>query len=222
MGIIWIVKCGAHAPCWEELHTRVFARDFQLKNFDTWAHVDASFHRNPSPNGLLFFGNSDAAAVGLNRVAEHRQNLANAAILFVVEQPTATLSSRAYMRGVALVVGPADSFGLREFSLNVQRAKIAWDESGESQALASALEYFARRWQLTPRQLQILTRYVHGHELAEIACALGVATATVKKHVRLLLDRTGNVDLREVLRQVHALGYELARTANSEQRTANS
>lgn len=49
----------------------------------------------------------------------------------------------------------------------------------------------ARRWSLTPRQVEVLALVAEGYTNRRIAAELGCASRTVEAHVTALLDKAG-------------------------------
>lgn len=64
--------------------------------------------------------------------------------------------------------------------------------------LAARVHAAARRWHLTPRQVQVLELVARGQANATIAILLGVGTSAIEFHVRAIFDRVG-VDSRAAL-----------------------
>jgi DNA-binding NarL/FixJ family response regulator len=61
---------------------------------------------------------------------------------------------------------------------------------GREQIRADRLEAAARRWELTPKQAEVLGLLVHGLTNRSIATTLGCAESTVELHVTALLRKT--------------------------------
>jgi DNA-binding NarL/FixJ family response regulator len=70
-----------------------------------------------------------------------------------------------------------------EWSLVLTRAPSAHE---------SRLREAALRWQLTPRQTQVLERLAHGDTNKDIASGLKMSVRTVEQHVATLLERSGS------------------------------
>jgi DNA-binding NarL/FixJ family response regulator len=61
---------------------------------------------------------------------------------------------------------------------------------GREQVRADRLEVASRRFELTPKQAEVLGLLVHGLTNRSIATALGCAESTVELHVTALLRKT--------------------------------
>ena len=59
---------------------------------------------------------------------------------------------------------------------------------------------------LTPRQMDVLRHLAQGHSTAVIAEKLGIATETVRNHIRALIARLGAHTRLEAVMRAHELG----------------
>lgn len=77
---------------------------------------------------------------------------------------------------------------------------------GLADPAAEPLEAAAHTPHLTPRQLDVLRHLAAGHSTDRIAEALGIATETVRNHVRAILDKLDVHTRLEAVIRAHELG----------------
>ena len=75
-----------------------------------------------------------------------------------------------------------------------QMVALIFERPAEPAALTVTL--FAQTYRITPAEQRVLSALCDGHAVNEIAKSLGSATATVRCHVRSLLEKTGCANLR--------------------------
>lgn len=85
---------------------------------------------------------------------------------------------------------PIHAQGIPSHAFLVQRA---------GPTLGQRLALFAKQWQLTPRQAQVLKEILEGRANKEIAAALGIREKTVELHVTALLRKVGVESRSELL-----------------------
>jgi DNA-binding CsgD family transcriptional regulator len=77
---------------------------------------------------------------------------------------------------------------------------------GLADPAAEPLEALTHMPHLTPRQLDVLRHLAAGHSTESIAQALGIATETVRNHVRAILGKLGVHTRLEAVIRAHDLG----------------
>jgi DNA-binding NarL/FixJ family response regulator len=77
---------------------------------------------------------------------------------------------------------------------------------GLADPAAEPLEALTHTPHLTPRQLDVLRHLAAGHSTESIAQALGIATETVRNHVRAILGKLGVHTRLEAVIRAHDLG----------------
>lgn len=65
-------------------------------------------------------------------------------------------------------------------------------------AIGAEIDAFRRRYKLSAREAQVAELVLHGYKNTDIAAALGIASATTKKHLTRIFDKVG-VDTRSQL-----------------------
>jgi DNA-binding CsgD family transcriptional regulator len=77
---------------------------------------------------------------------------------------------------------------------------------GLADPASAPLEALTRTPHLTPRQLDVLRHLAAGHSTDRIARGLGIATETVRNHVRAILDKLDVHTRLEAVIRAHELG----------------
>jgi DNA-binding CsgD family transcriptional regulator len=64
----------------------------------------------------------------------------------------------------------------------------------------------ASRFQISPREVQVLALLLDGNHLDQIAKSLGITSSTVQDHIKSMLDKTGSRNRSELIARI--LGWE--------------
>jgi DNA-binding CsgD family transcriptional regulator len=104
--------------------------------------------------------------------------------------------------GDALADRANDALHFKLTRLTVPGARAHWlavlEVSSVEDRIASCLRLSVARWQLTPRQAEVLALVARGHANATIATLLGTGDRAIELHLTALFDRVG-VDSRAAL-----------------------
>jgi DNA-binding CsgD family transcriptional regulator len=104
--------------------------------------------------------------------------------------------------GDALADRANDVLRFKLTRLTVPGARAHWlavlEVSSVEDRIASCLRLSVARWQLTPRQAEVLALVARGHANATIATLLGTGDRAIELHLTALFDRVG-VDSRAAL-----------------------
>lgn len=153
----------------------------------------------------------NAAAIG------HFGDLRGRALRDVIAPEYLTLARQEF---AAKVIGAVEATEARAVVRSATGESIAVDISstqlvkgnsivgvfGLADPAAEPLEAVTHTPHLTPRQLDVLRHLAAGHSTDRIARALGIATETVRNHVRAILDKLEAHSRLEAVIRAHELG----------------
>jgi len=116
-------------------------------------------------------------------------------LLAVLEHPVGPAESSTRQPVVTLLTATnGEPFYVHVTPLSTADEDIAVSVRG----LGAEIDAFRRRYRLSAREAQVAELVLHGYRNTDIAAALGITTATTKKHLTRIFDKVG-VDTRSQL-----------------------
>ncbi len=125
-----------------------------------------------------------------------RARFPSTTVLLVSGRRLPVHTHRAYLMNVPFLLKPVSATELREFRRRVELAE------GPATVIADGVQRVGARYALSPQQVRLLSLLASNASRTVISEELGITSNTLKCRIRVLLRRTEQARVRDLLRMI--------------------